>query len=334
MPDPLGYSSGPAARAAIKTAAQKAAQGASPSVGDLIKQTMFDRFLCRVFADDEPMFVLKGGTGMLARMPRSRSTLDIDLAATEGALDAAVDELVQCASRDLGDHFRFVYKSRTELLTGENQPYTSGCRVTFDAYLGVTSHGKIGIDLAVGHMPTAKPERRAPANRLTQLKFRTYDYLLYPLVDQVSDKLCATIQVYGPEGRPSSREKDLVDLAMIASFETVDATELRVAVSQEFLLRSLEPVDHLTAPEHWGLAYRRMAATTPLADHCPRIEDAVELVSSFLDPVLDGTTTEGRLDPATSTRVAGEGRSSRGRVTRAVVEGDLLPFSQLRLAHR
>ncbi len=238
MPDLLGYSSGPAARAAIKTAAQKAAQGASPSVGDLINQTMFDRFLCRVFADDEPMFVLKGGTGMLARMPRSRSTLDIDLAATEGALDAAVDELVQCASRDLGDHFRFVYKSRTELLTGENQPYTSGCRVTFDAYLGVTSHGKIGIDLAVGHMPSAAPERRAPANRLTQLKFRTYDYLLYPLFDQVSDKLCATIQVYGPEGRPSSREKDLVDLAMIASFETVDAAELRVAVSQEFL-RSL-----------------------------------------------------------------------------------------------
>ncbi len=184
MPDLLGYSSGPAARAAIKTAAQKAAQGASPSVGDLIKQTMFDRFLCRVFADDEPMFVLKGGTGMLAR---SRSTLDIDLAATEGALDAAVDELVECASRELVDHFRFVYKSRTELLTGENQPYTSGCRVTFDAYLGVTSHGKIGIDLAVGHMPSAAPERRAPANRLTQLKFRTYDYLLYPLVDQVSD---------------------------------------------------------------------------------------------------------------------------------------------------
>ncbi len=60
----------------------------------------------------------------------------------------------------------------------------------------------------------------------------------------------------------------------------------------------------------------------------------MELVSSFLDPVLDGTTTEGRLDPATSTRVAGEGGSSRGRVTRAVVEGDLLPFSQLRLAHR
>ncbi|MDO4020000.1 nucleotidyl transferase AbiEii/AbiGii toxin family protein, partial [Clavibacter michiganensis] len=107
------------------------------------------------------------------------------------------------------------------------------------------------------------------------------------------------------------REKDLVDLAMIASFETVDATELRVAVSQEFLLRSLEPVDHLTAPEHWGLAYRRMAATTPLADHCPRIEDAVELVSSFLDPVLDGTITEGRWDPATSTWVAGEGTDPR-----------------------
>ncbi|MWJ02156.1 nucleotidyl transferase AbiEii/AbiGii toxin family protein, partial [Clavibacter michiganensis subsp. michiganensis] len=40
-------------------------------------------------------------------------------------------------------------------------------------------------------------------------------------------------------------------------------------------------------------------------------EDAVELVSSFLDPVLDGTITEGRWDPATSTWVAGEGTDPR-----------------------
>jgi hypothetical protein len=298
MPDERTYATGAAADAAIKSAARNAARSSSPSAHDLINQAVFDRFLCRVFADDEPAFVLKGGTGMLARMPRSRATLDIDLASAEREVDAAVRELTGRVSVDLEDHFRFVYKSQRELLAGDNQPYTSGCRATFDVYLGATYRGTIGIDLAVGHMPTGRVERRAPENRLTQLRFRTHDYFLYPLVDQISDKLCATLQLYGPSGLPSSREKDLVDLAMIASFQSEDAAELRVAIAQEFLLRSLEPVDHFAVPAGWGTVYRSLAAKTPLAQTYPRLADAVGLVNAFLNPVLDGSVSEGQWDPS------------------------------------
>ncbi|MEZ5199860.1 MAG: hypothetical protein R2742_00575 [Micropruina glycogenica] len=49
--------------------------------GDLIRQAYYDRFLCRVFSDTETSeWVLKeGGTGMLARVPTARRTLDADL---------------------------------------------------------------------------------------------------------------------------------------------------------------------------------------------------------------------------------------------------------------
>ncbi|KDP89779.1 MULTISPECIES: nucleotidyl transferase AbiEii/AbiGii toxin family protein [Clavibacter] len=300
MPEQPDYVSGAAAGAAINSAARSAARSGSTSAHDLVTQTTFDRFLCRVFADDKPAFVLKGGLGMLARMPQSRATRDIDLAASEGDVAAAVEELIARVSVDLGDHFRFAYRSQTDLLTGDNQPYTGGCRVTFDAYLGVASRGKVDIDLAVGHMPTAQPERHVPANRLTRLNFRTHDYFLYPLVDQISDKLCATLQPYGPSGLPSSREKDLVDLAMIAMFQAVDAAELRMAIAQEFRLRGLEPTPRFTVPPEWGVAFRAMAARTPLAPSRSQLEDAVALVRALLDPVLDGSVTEGQWNPTTS----------------------------------
>lgn len=66
---------------AIKEAAKKAAQ-ADPSldVNKRIRLEYFNCFLSRVFSEgDESEWVLKGGAGMLARIPSTRSTRDIDL---------------------------------------------------------------------------------------------------------------------------------------------------------------------------------------------------------------------------------------------------------------
>jgi predicted nucleotidyltransferase len=50
-----------------------------------------------------------------------------------------------------------------------------------------------------------------------------------PIVVQVAEKLHAYTRVY-EGGRVSSRAKDLVDLALIASLFTVDANELRQTI--------------------------------------------------------------------------------------------------------
>ena len=66
----------------------------------------------------------------------------------------------------------------------------------------------------------------------------SYPYRLYPVADQVADKVCATIADYS--GRPSSREKDLVDLVVIAVTQTVDAVSLRQAIATECAQRRLQ----------------------------------------------------------------------------------------------
>lgn len=74
------YLSALAVESAIRSAAQKAAQD-DPTLdtNKRIQLEYFNRFLSRVFSEDASPWVLKGGTGILARVANSRSTRDIDL---------------------------------------------------------------------------------------------------------------------------------------------------------------------------------------------------------------------------------------------------------------
>lgn len=281
-----GYPDARAVEAAIKAAA-KNAHDADPTrhTGDLIRQAHYDRFLCRIFSEaDAAQWVLKGGTGMLARVRDARRTLDADLSRAGVGKDQALADLRRLAELDLGDHFRFVYREHHEILTDDAQPYTDGYRVTFDAYLGVRLIETIKVDLSVGVFPADGLEVVEPANRLGLPRLVTRPYRLYPVANQIADKVCATISDYG--GRPSTREKDLVDLVIIAATQSVDALVLRQAIRSECTRRRLRFPEEFGVPAYWGAAYARLAKNTP-AEPYP-ITAARGLLSEFIDPILTG----------------------------------------------
>jgi Nucleotidyl transferase AbiEii toxin, Type IV TA system len=297
MPD-FDYPDARAVEAAIKAAA-RTVHDADPSrqTGDLIRQAYYDRFLCRVFSEaDASEWVLKGGTGMLARVPSARRTLDADLYREGFDKDEALADLRRLAPLDLGDHFRFVYREHHQILADDTQPYTDGYRVTFDAYLGIKLIDTIKVDLSAGTTPTESIEVENPANRLTLPRLESYPYRLYPVANQIADKVCATIADYS--GRPSSREKDLVDLVVIAVTQTVDAVSLRQAIATECAKRRLQFPIAFTIPAHWGPAYARLARNTPAEPYA--IVAACELMHDFIDPVLAGRVI-GAWDPETRT---------------------------------
>ncbi|MBH0129985.1 nucleotidyl transferase AbiEii/AbiGii toxin family protein [Salinibacterium sp. NK8237] len=296
--DQGAYPSGRAVQAAIKSAALKDERAKSVGVGDLIRQATFDRFLCRIFSDQSTKFALKGGTGMLARLSTSRATTDIDLSAQESELDTAVAELRQLASVDLDDHFRFEFTNTIDQLEGENQPYTAGCRLTFDVYVGVTKQSTLSIDLAAGYKPTGMLETVSPANRLPLTRLRTCDYVLYPLADQVADKLCATQAKYGESKSPSSRVKDLIDLLLISLTESMDARQLSIAVATESKRRSLDPITAFLIPSDWSIRYLVLARRLGLVDRFPDAASAEERVQAMLNPILDGSLADGRWEPS------------------------------------
>lgn len=282
-------------RALIGARARAASRGLGVPVNDLIQLAHRDRFLSRIFTDDE--WVLKGGTGILARVPTGRSTIDVDLYRNGYTVQQSVDRLVELADVDLGDFFQFIYRSREAIGTGDNQPYVDGTRVVFDSYLGARPAGVIKIDLVSGVGATEPSIVGPPAFRLDIPELVTNDYHLYALADQIADKVCATVDTY--RDAPSSRTKDGVDLVVIARTQRgITADALTRAVSQERKLRRLDEFDALVLPVEWATPYARIARQIPACAEHRTLDAAQPLISAFLDPILDGTA-RGTWDPDT-----------------------------------
>ncbi|WP_159553082.1 nucleotidyl transferase AbiEii/AbiGii toxin family protein [Citricoccus sp. K5] len=297
MSEPVPYGSATAVEAAIREAARRASiHNRSTPISAHIRQEHFRRFLSRVFSEGEQSeWLLKGGTGMLARVPAARATKDVDLYRSGFSLNEALVDLRRLASVDLGDHFHFVYAGHTATLGGGDQPYTDGFRVVFDAYVGAQKRSQVKVDLVVGTGLTTQPTLQAPANGLPLPRLVSHDYRLYPVVDQIADKVCATMMMYS--GRPSSREKDLIDLVVLAVTQPVNGSELGRAIRFETRRRRLDTIRTFNIPTAWGSSYAAMAKEIPLCSDFRTIDQATKLASAFLDPVLTRPVTSIQWSP-------------------------------------
>ena len=303
MPQLDGYSSGAAVEQAIKSAAKEAkAAGLPHDVGQLIELEYLHRFLSRVFTDrNAEGWVLKGGTGMLARIPTTRYTTDIDLYRCDSSIDDALSDLRRVAAIDLRDHFRFEYAAHTPIVAGEGQPYALGYDVKFDTYIGTKNAGPVHVDLVVGIVITDHIEIAEPENALQLPRLASSPYRLYPLVDQIADKVCATATIHN--GRESSRIKDVIDLLVIATNSPVSGSALTTAITAEAARRELTLDRHLSVPSSWKERWAREARKVPLIADFPTVEAAQELITRFVDPALSAAAESLTWDPTALTWV-------------------------------
>lgn len=280
------YGSATAVDRAIKEAAGSAAR-LDPSISKSARIEMEhrNRFLSRVFATgEESGWILKGGTGVLARVPTARATRDIDLHVGGTSIESAIENLKMLAASNLDDYFKFVYKEHVHSQAGDNRTEMHGARVKFDTYLGVSHKGVLSVDIVVGGEFYASAATVDPHAKLELPRLVSHPYILYPIVDQIADKVAATMQVYG--GRPSSREKDLVDLVTLASTQNIDGRLLMGALALEMNRRHLESSTEFSVPNHWGSKYRALASRVTHCAEYPDVQSAVTLVSALVNPAL------------------------------------------------
>lgn len=264
-------------------ALKKAIRNAGGDPGDRYRQALRDRFLCRVFSDPDNRFILKGGSGLLARVPDARATKDIDFATTacessESAL-AALDALV---GRDMGDFLTFKLTKCEESL--DENGYSRLLKLRYATLMGHEEKDPILIDLSLDCATTLPPERIEPLNRVPVEGLEACTYLVYPLPDQLADKLCAIMEMQ-PGGYPSSRMKDLVDVVLYATSETFSLRELRQAIRSECAKRGMEAPCSFKAPEHWRDRFAAFAKGKLTADFAS-FDAASEIASQFFDPAL------------------------------------------------
>jgi hypothetical protein len=286
-----GYASWTALATALKVKAQQDLKSGATTKGvhEQLVMARFDRFLSRVFADGGEGWMLKGGGAMLARIPDTRATTDLDLG-TDKDLDAAIQDLEHRARAEFGDHLTFELVRTVNTGQGSNQPGTQLRKAVFvarDVQNG-KKLGEVSVDVALTPPPVGSPEIRDPATRLALAKdLPTSPYRLYPLADHVADKVAGIMSSFG--GHPSTRVKDLVDLVVISSTQQVNARELQMALDVKRVTKQLPAAQTFIIPEGWkngaGLReYQRLARTVGgILDSA----EAEELVGRMINPAMN-----------------------------------------------
>ncbi len=268
-------------RATVDTARTVAKTTGRPSTA-MLREYLYARVLDRVFADPDSPWVLKGGTALLVRDADARHSRDVDLLHEHGTLADAVEQLRTAVTLDRGDQLQFQVTT-TRVVAGGQQD-VDGIRVGIEAFAGTKKVDTFHIDLVVGSVMTAEPDERPAPSAVNVLGIPAPTVRLYPVVDHVADKVCATEATY-TSGLPSSRVRDLVDLVVIARTERLRLHALRAAIASERHHRGLPPRTDFSPPAGWNNLYPELAKAT---SHCADLglDDAVRLVRAFLNPVL------------------------------------------------
>ncbi len=276
---------------AMEMAVKAAAKASSQDTNQALLDYYHDRFLSRIFSEDDPRFILKGGRGMLARLVDVRRTRDTDIFYSGDDIGEAVDELVRLGGKDLDDFLTYRLESLEVIV--EEQGYRSGKRLRFTPVLGGTKEIRphVVIDLVVDPAVVVSPDVVNPVNSLVVKGIDTPCYLVFPVANAVADKVVATMLPY-PNGSRSSRVKDLVDLVRYVLSEELVGDYLRGAVCSEFRLRGAAIPDAFSIPDAWRKellkGYRKLAKEARLPKECLDVEYARDVVARCLDPALSG----------------------------------------------
>lgn len=276
------YASPAAYRRALTDRLSVAAKSGPWTPPQLQRQVAYDRLLERLYLLDDH-WIVKGATALLARNLGVRGTLDIDLY-RQTTRDAAEADVRQAARADLGDWFTF------EIATGT--PISNDAtRLPVNTLIGATTWIRFHLDLVgTAVQMTGQPEDVPPLARGLIPDVTQHGYRAYPLVDHIADKIAAIYERYGTNRMPSTRYRDLVDLVAIITGASVEATAQRTALESEFARRDLALPDHFDIPDRtlWTPGYAAEARRS-LLDTARTLDDALTIVRSFMDLLLQGT---------------------------------------------
>lgn len=292
------YKSGPAFKSALNQRIKTQAHTVGRRPMELLREFFIQRFLTRVFSELDAAWILKGGTGLLVRMPGARHSRDVDLLHLVADLDDAFTELRRIGTaRSPLDPFTFEIEAKARHLQGA----TEGMQLNATPYMGVTALEAFPINLTVHRELVGEVDRVAPVPvvDIEDLALPLPEFSCFPLPDQIADKVAAMYERHGVHGTPSNRYRDLVDLVLLTRQLPFDAADTRAALHTQGARRSsLVLPNAIHSPgAQWASGYRELARGTILPPELHALSPALECVGACLNPLLDSTVTAGTWNP-------------------------------------
>jgi len=229
----------------------------------LYKQVAFERLLARLFNEDPPRWLLKGGYAIeLWLGGAARSTKDIDLTIPHLTVisDKDVDNLAvireqlqEKSAQAMGDYFQFFIGEK--ILELHDAP-AGGARFPVEARVSGRTFTKFHLDIGIGDEVIGKPEWRTGHELLSFAGIPPARIALIPIEQQFAEKIHALTK---PRGIiPNSRVKDLVDLVFLIEYGLPAAGVIVRAIQATFDRRDTHtiPKDLIEPPEEWGPVYK------------------------------------------------------------------------------
>ncbi|MFC8044216.1 nucleotidyl transferase AbiEii/AbiGii toxin family protein [Nocardia sp. NPDC057353] len=285
-------------RAALNHRIQARARAVTRTPAELRREFFMQRMLARVFADPSAPWILKGGAGLLVRLPGARSSEDVDLLHPRVDLALAFEELravVSVASSLDRITFRLEVGQR-RAREGSSEVW----KLRATPYLGAAPLQHFPIDLTAGTVPVGVIDRIEPVPVIEIPDVvAPPPFACYPLADQIADKLAAMYEYHGIRREPSTRWRDLVDLVLLIRRFPFDAATTRAVLAQQPARRpDLDLPDAVRPPAPaWEQGYRNLARRTMLPPELHTLTAALEHLGRCLNPLLDGSVTTGTWNP-------------------------------------
>jgi hypothetical protein len=295
----MKYATPRAFRAALE---QRLRNDASPQEGPadaarlsrLRKRVTFERFLARLHCVRPDGWVLKGGFALelrLADLARTTKDIDIDWMPQD---ELVVDLLLDAADADLGDHF-VLDLERIELPVGGEE---EGQRWRIVAQLDGREFETVLLDIGLAGTPVLAPVELPLPDTLGFADLPRAIVPTLPIEQHLAEKVHAYTRLYGPKANtPSSRVKDLVDMALIAASLPVDGASLGAALERVFDARAMQPLPaRLPAPPRtWERPWRDQAPGSVPDD----VTSGHAIAAKLVDPALSSRAATARWSPGT-----------------------------------
>jgi len=268
------------------------ARDAGVPIQRIRKAVLFERLLARLQLVAPNRWLLKGALALDFRFGAgTRATNDMDLARADNAANATID-LMTAAAYDLDDYFTFIVQQTDRLNALED---AVAVRYHVKADLAGRLFEAAVLDIGFMSPDHWQVEMLQVPNLLAFAELDAITVPVIPLPIHIAEKLHAYTRGYSDGTRRSTREKDLVDLVLIAGFCPFDARTLRGALEDTFTVRGKQPLPARVPlpPAGWGSKYRQQALPVG-AD--PDVRQGHARVAAFLDPVLAVESFEGGWD--------------------------------------
>ncbi len=284
------YANAAAFRQALETRLRTVAQQRGVQIQGLRLKVAIERLLARLFYDENPPWILKGGYAMELRFrPKARTTRDVDLTLSEAVTPEAVasklvavhEALVMATKHDLGDYFEFVIPpARSELTAALG----GGGVFSIVSKVAGRDFARFHIDIGFGDIVLGEPEC-LPGDDLMAFAgiAPAYAYAI-PRAQQFAEKIHA--YTFQWTGRENTRSRDLVDMVLLIERGDLDREETRRAIIATFKHRKRQPLPGKLElpPDAWRDEFPPMAHEAGLS--VEDIDEAFTALSEFWNRLL------------------------------------------------